>query len=207
MGLELVPADEPLEMFRRLLADTAVELESATYVEEWWLPSRGRLPVFDVEPLRAYAVEEENRERLARLLASYVRVVSGSVWERSRGRWRRRRYSELNPLDLAESGAFARLGDLCLFRSGVFPESVAHQSLEPRHLGRLAQLLEADPGELARARDPFWEVEWIGAKAYLRAGESGVAGDFRRARRLLNRLTATRLFPIRERWFQGGAPG
>lgn len=97
VGLDLMPVGEPLEMFRRLLADTAVELESATYAEEWWLSSRGRLPVFD--------------------------------------------------------------------------------------------------------------VEWLGAKAYLRAGESGLAGDFRRARQLLNRLTATRLFPIGERWFEGVAPG
>jgi hypothetical protein len=173
-------------------------------VEEWLGPKQ-RLPVFDVEALREYGRARANRDRLAALLASYVRVASGSLWERSGGRWRRRRYSELNPLDLAELGAFGRLGDLALFLSGVFPEHVSSHPLEGRHLERLSRLLERNPGELARSRDAFWLMEWLGTAAYSRAGEGGLARDFRLARRLLNVLTGRHLFPVRESWFS--APG
>jgi hypothetical protein len=194
----------PVELFRDLHDRTVTELAGASYVEEWLGPKK-RLPVFDVQVLRDYGGDAGNRERLAALLTSYVRVASGSVWERSGGRWRRRRYSELNPLDLAELGSFGRLGDLALFLSGVFPEHVAARPLEPRHLSRLARLLERNPGELARSGEPFWLMEWVGRSAYGRAGEAGIARDFRAARRLLNVLTGRHLFPIRERWFPGAA--
>jgi hypothetical protein len=195
----------PLVLFRELIDNTVADLQRVAYVEEWLGPRR-RLPVFDVQVLREYGAKSVNRDRLASLLASYARIASGSIWERSRGRWRRRRYSELNPLDLAELGAFSRLGDLSLFLSGVFPEHVAGHPLEPRHLARLSRLLDSNPGELARAEEPFWLWEWVGKAAYGRAGESGLARDFRTSRRLLNVLTGRYLFPIRERWF-GGPPG
>lgn len=193
------------EVFRDLLDRTVADLERASYVEEWLGPRR-RLPVFDVQVLRDFGAEQVNRERLAALLGSYVRIASGSVWERSGGRWRRRRYSELNPIDLAELGAFGRLGDLALFLSGVFPEYVSSHPLEPRLLYRLARLLDRDPGELARSQEPFWLMEWVGRSAYSRAGDAALVPGFRTARRLLNVLTGRYLFPLRERWF-GTAPG
>jgi hypothetical protein len=194
----------PRAVFRELLDQTAAELENATYVEEW-LGAKQRLPVFDVQVLRDFLGVPAHRDRLAALLASYVHVQSGSVWERSAGRWRRRRYSELNPVDLAELGAFARLGDLALFLSGVFPEHVSSHPLEPRIVARLATLLERNPGEIARAKEPFWMMEWLGKSAYARAGEPPLAESFRTARRLLNVLTGRHLFPVRDRWF--GGPG
>ena len=205
MDPEVIHSRSPASVFRDLLERTVAELEGASYVEEWLGPRR-RLPVFDVQALRDYGADEANRARLTALLASYVRVASGSVWERRAGRWRRRRYSELNPPDLAELGAFGRLGDLALFLSGVFPEHVSSHPLEPRHLERIARLLERNPGELARSREPFWVMEWVGRSAYGRAGETALARDFRSARRLLNVLTGRHLFPIREEWF-GGAAG
>ncbi len=195
----------PREVFGELLEQTATELENASYVEEWLGP-RQRLPVFDVQVLRDFLAVRANRDRLAALLASYVKVQSGSVWERSAGRWRRRRYSELDPLDLAELGAFNRLGDLALFLSGVFPENVSSHPLEPRIVARLAALLEQNPGEIARAQEPFWTMEWLGKSAYRRVGERELADNFRTARRLLNVLTGRHLFQVRDRWF-GGAQG
>lgn len=177
------------------------ELEGASHVEEWLGPNR-RLPVFDVESLREYGRDEANCDRLAHLLASYVRVASGSVWERSRGRWRRRRYSELDLVDLAELGAFSRLGDLALFLSGVFPEYVARRPIQPHELERLAHLLaRRSPAELGRAQEPFWLLEWLGQNAYGRAGEVESAKAFRTARRFLNVLTGRHLFPVRLHWF------
>jgi hypothetical protein len=204
VNLDPTPAAQPADVFRELLDRTVAALETATYVEEWLGPKQ-RLPVFDVQVLRDYGGDSANRARLSALLASYVHVASGSVWERRGSRWRRRRYSELNPLDLAELGAFGRLGDLALFLSGVFPEHIASRPLEPRHLQRLARLMEREPGELARSEEPFWIMEWVGRSAYRRAGEAALAADFRTARRLLNVLTGRHLFPIRERWFPGAA--
>jgi hypothetical protein len=206
LDLNSLPARSPGEVFGELLDRTVADLQSATYVEEWLGPRR-RLPVFDVQVLRDYGAEPANRTRLSALLASYVRVSSGSIWERAGGRWRRRRYSELNPVDLAELGAFGRLGDLTLFLSGVFPEHVSNRPLESRQLQRMARLMDREPGELARSREPFWLMEWVGRTAYARAGERALAGDFRIARRLLNVLTGRHLFPIRERWFQGPPDG
>jgi hypothetical protein len=201
MQLEDMFSRSPIDVFRDLLDRTAETLERAPYVDEWLGPRR-RLPVFDVETIRDFAAETVNRDRLALLLASYVRVASGSIWRRSGGRWRRRRYSELNPLDLAEMGAYARLGDLALFLSGVFPEHVAIHPLEPREVAALSRFLGRSPGELARSNEPFWTMEWVGRTAYSRVGETVLASNFRVARRFLNVLTSRHLYPIRERWLQ-----
>src|ERR1700736_919531 len=117
MQLENLFSDSSANVFRDFLDQTAGALQNASYVEEWLGP-RQRLPIFDVQVFRDFASDSANLDRLAQLLASYVRIASGSIWWRSGGRWRRRRYSELNPLDLAELGNFGRLGDLALFMSG-----------------------------------------------------------------------------------------
>src|SRR5712691_9092967 len=93
----------PFLAFAVLLAHAGEELEGATFVGEWVGP-RERVPVFDVELLRAFIRADSRRLFLAKLLASYSHLSGGSVWvrrERSRG-WQRRRYSELDPLRLAE---------------------------------------------------------------------------------------------------------
>jgi hypothetical protein len=204
VSIDDLHATSPIEMFHDLLASTADFLTRATYVEEWLGPKR-RLPVFDVPVLRDFAASERNRDRLAALLASYARLRSGTIWERSGGHWRRRRFSEMNPVDLAEVGAMARLGDLALFLSGVFPEYVATHPLEPREVARLVRVLRRGPGELVVADEPFWVLEWAGRSAYAHAGEQTLARDFRIARRVLNVLTGRHLQPRRERWFP--APG
>ena len=201
MRVEDIFSTSPAKVFRDLLDRTAQSLEHTTYVEEWLGPRR-RLPVFDVGVIRDFAAESVHRDRLALILASYVRIASGSIWQRSGGRWRRRRYSELNPLDLAELGAFEKLGDLALFLSGVFPEYVAAHPLAPREIAVLATLLGRSSGELARADEPFWIMEWIGRAAYSRVGEAALTNNFRVARRFLNVLTGQHLYPIRERWFE-----
>lgn len=195
----------PATAFRALLQETLGHLESTAYVDEW-LPPR-RLPVFDVQPLRDYGAVEANRERLVALLASFVRIASGSVWEKSGGRWRRRRFSELNPVDLAELGAMSRLGDLALFMSGVFPEHVSSHPTTPIELARLSSLLGREPGEVARSGKPFWVMEWVGRSAYQKAGQEPLARDFRTARRLLNVLTGRHLFTVRKQWFAGPSWG
>jgi hypothetical protein len=156
-------------------------------------------------------------------------VASGSVWRRTPRGWRRRRYSDLDPVELAQllevvppeqrPAVCRRLGDLALFLSGVFPEHAAAHPLEPRHLDRIRRLLDAtglgppsSAEELARATGPqrgIWLLEWLGRRAYRLAARAGpaerelreVAEAFGRARRVLNVLTGRHLRPTRERWF------
>src|SRR5215211_5973578 len=109
---------------------TAADLEAATFVPEW-SSRQGRVAVFDAPALRAFLAAPARRLFLVELLASYVHVASGSVWVQTPRGWRRRRYSELDPVRLAallevvdeaeRPGVWRRLGDLALFLTGVFP--------------------------------------------------------------------------------------
>jgi hypothetical protein len=220
----------PFLAFSVLVNRVARDLEHAAFVEEWLGPAR-TVPVFDVANLREFLADASHRLFLAELLASYTHVASGSVWQRTARGWRRRRYSELDPVRLTQllevvpeaqrAGICRRLGDLALFLSGVFPDYVASHPLQPRHVQLIHRLLDATgmdaqtppPDELARTRSPqqgIWLLEWLGTRAYrlaIRAADTpagelrDVVDQFGRARRVLNTLTRDYLQPSRERWF------
>jgi hypothetical protein len=201
----------------------AARLDTAAYVNEWIGPRR-RVPVFAVEPLRRLLADPLRRFFFVELLASYTHVASGSTWVATRRGWRRRRFSELDPVQLAglletvpaaeRTGVLRRLGDLSLFLTGVFPD---HTATTP--LGRPsaeAQLLRT--AGIERARTPenvsaFELLELLGGRWYqlatrLAPARSGsvevlaaIAEHFTDARRILNAVTDTYLFPLRERWF------
>jgi hypothetical protein len=221
----------PLLAFSVLVHQAARDLEEVTFVREWLRPGQA-VPVFDAAGLREFLAVTPRRDFLARLLASYTRVASGSFWVRTARGWRRRRYSELEPLRLAEllevvpeserPAVRRRLGDLCLFLAGVFPEHATSRPLAPRHLERVVRLLEerlpatgGGFGELARAssgQGPLWTLEWLGRRAYALAAAGSreplldeVVQGFGRARRVLNLLTARYLRPSRDRWFPLGS--
>jgi hypothetical protein len=218
----LFDADEPLILasprlvFRVLVNRALRHIQEANFVEEWVGPGR-RVPVFDVEALRAFVAESGHREMLADLLASYTRVASGTFWVRTASGWRRRRYSELDPVRLASllevvpgperATVYRRLGDLSLFLSGVFPEYALRHPLPPRQVELLRQMLQGGPGpdEALRAGPAapvgLWVLEWLGRQAYGLADMEEVAVGFRAGRRFLNLLAARYLMPSRERWF------
>jgi hypothetical protein len=221
----------PYLAFTVLVHRVAADLEQAAFVDEWLGPGR-TVPVFDVAALREFLADGGRRAFLAELLASYTKVASGSVWRRTPRGWRRRRYSDLDPIELAQllevvppeqrPAVCRRLGDLALFLSGVFPEHAAAHPLEPRHLDRIRRLLDAtgldrpsSVEELAMATGPqrgIWTLEWLGRRAYRLAVRAGtaerelreVAEAFGRARRVLNVLTGRQLHLTRERWFPTG---
>src|SRR5918995_6289739 len=113
-------------------------LDAATYVNEWVGPRR-RVPVFGVERLRRLLADPLQRFFFVELLGSYTHVVSGSTWTATRRGWRRRRFSELDPVQLValleavpaaeRPGVLRRLGDLALFLTGVFPDHTARTPL------------------------------------------------------------------------------
>src|SRR5215216_4704377 len=94
-------AASPFLTFAVAVHRVVERLGRASYVEEWVGPRR-RVPVFAVQSLRELSADPLRRFFFVELLASYTHVVSGSTWTATRRGWRRRRFSELDPVQLAE---------------------------------------------------------------------------------------------------------
>ncbi|HZU74663.1 MAG TPA: hypothetical protein VE990_18040 [Acidimicrobiales bacterium] len=215
----------PFLTFAVAIHRTAARLQSTTYVEERWAPRR-RVPVFDVEPLRQVLAGPARRLLLIELLASYTHVTSGVSWQRTRRGWRRRRFSELDPVRLAElveavspaerPGVYRRLGDLALFLTGVFPDHPTVLDMGPVAVERLLRLsglrgrIDPDtvgPDLLARLGRHWYRQAVRSAQGHGAPVTGGlaavaeVAESFDHARRVLNVVTDWYLFPLRQRWF------
>ena len=215
----------PFLLFAVLIHRVARDLGAASFVDEWVGP-RQRVPLFDMGGLREFGADPLHRFFLAELLASYTHVSSGSVLVQTTRGWRRRRFSELDPVRLVElaeavpdaerPSVYRRLGDLSLFLSGIFPDYAAEQLVVERQRDRLERALAAPDRERAEHRDGIWLLERLGRRAYRMAEQAtdrstAMAGvlaelseNFATARRVLNFLTDRYLFPMRQRWFGTG---
>jgi hypothetical protein len=223
-GTDGIGAVSPFLTFAVAVHRTVERLAGATFVEEWIGPRR-RLPVFAVQPLREFLADPLRRFYVIELLTSYTHVVSGTRWTPTRRGWRRRRFSELDPVQLAElldsvpaaelPGVLRRLGDLALFLTGVFPDHTASTPLgRPSAERRLLQSAGVDPARVdPGSHSPFELLERLGARWYRLAVQraaapsvsvtvlESIAEQFTDARRILNVVTDTYLFPLREQWF------
>jgi len=223
-GFDEWRAVSPFLTFAVAVHLVAERLAHASYIEEWIGPRR-RVPVFAVAPLRQLVDDPLRRFFFVELLSSYTHVASGSTWVATRRGWRRRRFSELDPVQLAGlleavprselPGVFRRLGDLALFLTGVFPDHTATTSLgRPSAEARLmrsagVQPSRVEPGSLST----FELLERLGARWYGLAVQRSaapsasvqaletIAAQFTDARRFLNVVTDTYLFPLRDQWF------
>lgn len=215
---EIGPRVTPFLTFGVLVNRTAHDLETESYVPEWTAPNR-RVPVFDVASLRGFLDEGTRRFFLIEFLASFTRVASGGMWVRTRKGYRRRRYSELDPVRFAElvdrlppehrPGGYRRLGDVALFLSGVFPDHTARHPLGELDRERLARSAGVDTVEMAPHGDDLQFHEAVGAGWYRRAVDAAaatvgvgpeflldVADRFHHARRILNLVADRYLFRI-----------
>jgi len=222
-ALDPARAVSPFLTFAVAVHRVAERLAHATYVDEWVGPRR-RVPVFAVEPLRTLLADPLGRFFFVELLASYTHVVSGSTWTATRRGWRRRRFSELDPVQLAglldsvpaveRPGVLRRLGDLALFLTGVFPDHTATSALgRPMAEAYLLRSASIDPSRMTPPGNAFELLEVLGARWYWLAhrlspavsGSVAVLGTmaehFTDARRILNVVTDQYLFPLREQWF------
>jgi hypothetical protein len=214
----------PFLTFAVAVHGVARRLARTTYIDEWVGP-RQRVPVFAVEPLRHLLDDPLRRFFFVELLASYTHVVSGSTWTATRRGWRRRRFSELDPVQLAglleavppseRPGVLRRLGDLALFLTGVFPDHTARTALgRPSAEVQLLRSAHVEPARVPPgSQNAFELLELLGARWYrltvrLSPVPSGsvevltaMAEHFTDARRILNVVTDTYLFPLREQWF------
>jgi len=215
----------PFLVFAVLIHRVVRDLGQASFVEEWVGP-RQRVPVFDTGSLRDFGADPLRRLFLAELLASYTNVASGSTLVRTSRGWRRRRFSELDPLRLIElaevvaeadrPSVYRRLGDLSLFLTGIFPDYAGERLVAERERRQLERALGAADRERAERHDGVWLLEQLGRRAYRiaqhgadrRAAMAGVLAEvsenFAAARRVLNFLSDRYLFPMRRQWFGTG---
>lgn len=229
--LFMVPGRDPLLrgspflIFAVLIHRVVRDLGQASFVEEWVGP-RQRVPVFDTGSHRDFGADPLRRLFLAELLASYTSVTSGSTLVKTTRGWRRRRFSELDPVRLVElaelvpqadrPSVYRRLGDLSLFLTGIFPDYAGERLVAERDRRQLERALATSDRERSDQRDGVWLLEQLGRRAYRiaqqgadrRAAMAGVLADvsenFAAARRVLNFLTDRYLFPMRRQWFGTG---
>lgn len=211
----------PFLVFAAAVHAAAGEVTRSAYVPEFAGPRR-RVPVFAGLELTGWLAEPERRLFLAELLASYAHVASGSYLRRTPRGWRRRRWSELDPVRLAElldvvpeserAGIYRRLGDLALFLTGVFPDATA-VSLGPADAARLLRAAGVASSPERAGTAPLELFERLGVRWYRSAVTAAVvptdagrligevAESFGAARRVLNFVTDRYLFPRGSAWF------
>lgn len=214
----------PFMVFAVAVHRAMAEIASRSYVDE---PSGSRrVPVFDGPQLSEFLESPQRRVFLAELLASFTRIASGRYRTRTTRGWRTRRYSELDPVRLAEllevvpenakPGVYRRLGDVTLFLAGIFPDYVQTNALGPLDAARLLRAARLVEEDAAVGSAPAVQLfERLGARWYRQAYETvplrtdrvmvvaEVADRFTQARRVLNHVTDQYLYPTRGSWFPG----
>jgi hypothetical protein len=215
----------PFFAFMVAVHRAAGEIAATPYVAERSAP-RQQVPVFDAAQLAEFLADPRHRLFLAELLTSFVRVASGRYWTRTTRGWRARRYSELDPVRLAQfaehapapyrPGLYRRLGDVSLFLAGVFPDYAQSHAFGPFDAARLlraAGLPTRDETGMSDAA-PIQLLEHLGQRWYRRASTlapvatshmavvAEVAERFRDARRILNHITDRYFSRIDNPWFR-----
>ncbi len=226
-GGEAMIGVSPFLVFAVAINRAQREFARATYVQEWAGP-RQRVPVFGTDALRGFLDDAAHRLFLAELLGSYTHVSAGAVTYRRHGVVYRRRVSELDLAGLAglvdhvtedaRPGLYRRLGDLALLLTGVFPDHTARTRFAPIEVERLARSAAPHTSsdaflEALEVRGAIGLLEQMGRQWYGKAlGTVPVRTDqtvvlasvreqFEQARRVLNHLADTHLFPFRAEWF------
>lgn len=175
MLLEAMLDDD--ELFQRLLGDEQVlvqvspwfffavllrraqrDMQQETYTVE--RRDRQKVHLFDADLVLELLEQDALRDYLASMLASFTRITSVTIPVRVRkGVWRRYRTNELDvdsmmrycqTIDEAyRFDVYKRIGDACLFLTGMFPGHIDGQhhypqsgQIRPRNRGRIVASLE-----------------------------------------------------------------
>lgn len=121
----------PALYFEVLLRRTLKELSKASYTIE--RIGTEQVPVFDVESVVSLLANEAVLEYLVDMLCSFTRIESYTIPIRVRkGVWRKFRFSDIDIdalIQLCQAmdeehkfSLYKRIGDVCLFILGIFPE-------------------------------------------------------------------------------------
>ena len=212
----------PSLYFEILLRRSYHELETITYTEE--REGRASIPVFDTSEVLEFMERPGVVEYMASMMASFTRIHSYTVPVRVRKGIRRRvRYNDMDIDSLVKFAAnadpeqrfgyYKRIADVCLFLSGVFPDSAQ------RGYGRMVGGAALPSTGIRRMRRTIEDYEREGRRFYglaeghpaARALElSSVFGilrdNFTSARKPLN-VVATRFLHASRRKLFGVALG
>ena len=175
---EILVRISPWLFFTVLLRRARRDLEREAFTVEQ--RARQKVVLFDADQVTDLLASEEVLDYLASMLASFTRVHSVTVRYRVRqGIWRRYRTSELDVDGMVRVtgrmdeplryGAYKRIGDVCLFLSGMFPEHIENQH-------RYAFSGQVRPGARGRMVVTREDYERHGAAFYRMAAEHEAAG-------------------------------
>lgn len=189
-GREVLLSVSPHLLFAVLLRRARRALSEVAFTTE--RRSLQKLFVFDTKEVVDLLEQDELRSYLAGLLASFTRIESLSITIRVRkGIWRRYRTNELDveglirysqALDDAQRfEPYRRIGDVCLFLTGVFP-----QAIETRYRYRASG--EVRPRARSRTVGSREEYEAHGRAFYRLAAEHEVA-EIKRLKDVLESLS------------------
>lgn len=198
----------PYFLFSILLRHVRRQLRERSFTFE--TAGRERIAVFDAGRLNELLASADLLNYLAEMLASFTRVQSGVVFYREGEKLKRLKFNSLNLTDLAALGGllpeeerfpvYRRLGDLCLFMAGLFPDHGRQRlpGMRPAP-GRLSladyQTLGPQYYQLA-ARHP--EAEASGYRAVLEK----VAGNFALLLKPMHVLAEEHIGFKRAYWFE-----
>lgn len=175
---EILVKVSPRLYFAVLLQQVSKDLRKATFTIE--RSQRQRLPVFDTDKVASFLASPEVPDYLADMLSSFTKVESYAVAIRVRhGIWHRLRFSDMDIDGLIrycqvveEPQRFAyykRIGDVCLFLAGIFPEYIHAQDRYPWSEQRRPRFL----GQRRRTMDEYRDE---GSAFYERAAQHELAG-------------------------------
>lgn len=120
----------PYFLFNILLRQVRRQLRERGYTFEF--SGQERIAVFDADRLNELLKSNELINCLAEVLSSFTRVQTGFLFYWQGEKLKRQKFNSLNPQDLIALGnllpeeerfpVYRRLGDLCLFMAGIFPD-------------------------------------------------------------------------------------
>ncbi len=204
----------PWLLFTILVRRAARDLAAERFTVER-IGTTERIPVFDTERVAALLGDRRLRDYLVELLASFVRTESTTIWYRAGRRLRRRTYSDMDLDDMIDLAShveaelrfpfYKRIGDICLFVVGVFPEHVMAgytPSLAVPHLTRRGRRRTLPDYVIEGQRFYGLAAGHVAAQQY---GLGGVLGrlseSFELARKPLNLISDRYIRVQRARWF------
>lgn len=120
----------PYLLFSILLRQVRRQLRQRSFTVE--ISGRDRIPVFDARQVDELLAAPEIINYLAEMLSSFTKVQSGVIFFRVGEKVKSFRFNTLNLADLAVLATtlpeeerfpvYRRMGDLCLFMAGLFPD-------------------------------------------------------------------------------------
>ncbi len=202
----------PYFLFSVLLREVRRELENRDYLFE--AERRGRrVAIFDAPAVAKLLAGNDTRHYLTKLLCSFVKSETGTLYWQERGEWRALQF---NPVDLDDMLAVAkmvapelrpryyrRVADLALFQSGIFPEKAVRDAVRPRRRDVKPPRSLDDYAEEGKHFYSLAARET--SETPLRHMLETLADRFMQARSALNSLSHRLLEPHREQFF--GAEG